>query len=397
MEAGVRLADLSRVRSLAVRRIHIVVLAVGLGAVAVALGFFWPFLAPSQVLRLPGVVEIQEVRLSSKIGGRVHMVYIQEGDEVQPEQELVLLEAPELEAQLEQAQARLRSAQADLTRALNGARPQEKEASAAGVEAARTRWLKFKTGYRPEEKDEAQGDLENALAAQKLAEFEMARAERLFAQRSMALDAYDAARSTLQQCQARVRTAQAHVTMMQTGYRQEERDEAEAQWQQAVANHHLLLEGVRWEEKAAAAARVEEARGRVQELRANLAEKVVRAPEKAVVQVLAVRAGDVVPPNQPLVRVLRASDLWVRIYVPETDVGKVYLQQPAAVTVDAYPDRRFSGEVIQVSAESEFTPRNVQSADERRHQVFGVKVRLADPQGVFKAGMAAEVTLPLRP
>src|SRR5262249_61381527 len=93
--------------------------------------------------------------------------------------------------------------------------------------------------------------------------------------------------------------------------------------------------------------------------------------------------------NQIVVRVLRADDLWVKVYVPETDLGRVRLGQKVEVSVDGYPGRHFAGTVEQVAAESEFTPRNVQSADERRHQVFGVKVRVANPDGMFKSGMAA--------
>src|SRR5262249_49962808 len=115
-----------------------------------------------------------------------------------------------------------------------------------------------------------------------------------------------------------------------------------------------------------------------------------------VVEVLSVRKGDVLTPNQTILRVLRADDLWVKVYVPETELGRVQLGQHVDVTIDSYPNRRFAGTVEQIAAESEFTPRNVQSADERRHQVFGVKVRVANPEGVFKSGMAAEVTLPLR-
>src|SRR5207248_7381023 len=156
-----------------------------------------------------------------------------------------------------------------------------------------------------------------------------------------------------------------------------------------------LEEGTRPEEKDESRARLAEARARLAEIEANLAEAVVKAPEPAVVEVLAVRKGDLVPPNQPVVRVLRADDLWVKVYVPETELGRVRLGQTVDVTVDSYPDQRFTGTVVQIAAESEFTPRNVQSADERRHQVFGVKVRVADPEGVFKSGMAAEVFLPL--
>jgi len=94
-------------------------------------------------------------------------------------------------------------------------------------------------------------------------------------------------------------------------------------------------------------------------------------------------------------RVLRAGDLWVKAYVPATELGKVRLNQKVSVTIDAYPGRFFEGTVQQVAAISEFTPRNVQSISERRHQVFAVKVLISDPQGVFHSGMAAEVVLPL--
>ena len=108
------------------------------------------------------------------------------------------------------------------------------------------------------------------------------------------------------------------------------------------------------------------------------------------------RVGDLVPPNQPIVRVLRAEDLWIKVYVPEPQLSKVQLHQKVQVRIDAYPDVPFEGTVIQVATISEFTPRNVQSIDERHYQVFAVKVRVENPHGIFKAGLAAEVVLPLR-
>ena len=126
-------------------------------------------------------------------------------------------------------------------------------------------------------------------------------------------------------------------------------------------------------------------------MQANLAEANVVAPEKAVVQVVSVRKGDLVPANQPIVRVLRADDQWVKVYVPETELGRVRLNEKVWVTCDADPGRRFAGTVFQISSESEFTPRNVQSVGERRYQVFGVKVRVEEGEDVFKPGMAANV------
>jgi multidrug resistance efflux pump len=194
--------------------------------------------------------------------------------------------------------------------------------------------------------------------------------------------------------------ALARVEMLKAGSRPEDIAEAAADLQRAKANLDLLLAGTRPEDIARAEALVVEARGRLHEVEANLAEALVRAPERAVVEVLAVRKGDLVPPNQPVIRALRADDIWVKVYVPETELGKVRLGQPVEVTIDSYPGERFAGTVAQIASISEFTPRNVQSVDERRHQVFGVRVRVPQPDDpakrVFKSGMAAEVLIPLQ-
>jgi multidrug resistance efflux pump len=136
--------------------------------------------------------------------------------------------------------------------------------------------------------------------------------------------------------------------------------------------------------------------GKLRELDAQLAEAVVRAPERAVVEVVAVRKGDVVAANHSVVRVLRADDLWVKAYVSEVDLGKVHLGHEVELTIDSFPSKRFQGVVAQIASASEFTPRNIQSVDERRHQVFAIKVRVDDPQGIFKSGMAADVWVQVR-
>lgn len=316
-----------------------------LAAILVALGFFWPFRRHSDQLRLPGVVEIQEVRLGSKVGGRVADVLVSEGDVVKAGQVLVRFEAPELEAQKAQLEAQLRSMEAEL--------------------------LKARNGPRPEEIRQARSELEAAQADVEWTRQEFARIERLLRTGGSDRAEYDAARAN--------------------------RDRAVGRSNSARARLDLLLAGTRAEDVADAEAKVAETRARIRQIEANLREAEVRAPERAVVDVLAVRKGDLVPANQPVVRVLRADDLWVRVYVPETLLGRVKVGQGARVTIDSHPDRTFAGTVVKVDAESEFTPRNVQSAAERRYQVFGAKVRVAEPGGVFKSGMAAEVVFDLVP
>ncbi len=188
----------------------------------------------------------------------------------------------------------------------------------------------------------------------------------------------------------------AKLDLLLAGSRQEDKDEAKAEMARLKANYDLLQAGTREEDKQAAKARRDEAKAKLAEVEANLAEADIKAPARALVEVLAVRKGDLVPPNTPVIRILYADDLWVKVYVPETDLGKINVGQAVKVSVGSYPGEELDGEIMQISSASEFTPRNVQSADERKHQVFGVKVHVKDPRGIFKSGMAAEVRIPLQ-
>lgn len=363
---------------------------------AAALGWYlWRWHNGNGALRLPGVVEIQEVRLGSKIGGRVADVKIAEGDIVEGGRALVEMEAPELQAQIEQQQARVAAAEADALKAHNGARQQEIDAAWAATLAASQRWQKAENGFRPEEIRQARDEVKAAEADLKLAREEFKREEQLLPTGGGKRADYDVARANLNRAEARHQAMQDKLDLHLAGTREEEKQETAAEFGRAWSNFDVLAAGNRYEDIAAADARAAEARGKLHELEANLAESVVKSPGKVVIEVLAVRKGDIVAPNQPILRVLGAADMWVKVYVPETELGKVRLGQDVDVAVDAYPDKRFGGKVVQIASVSEFTPRNVQSADERKHQVFGVKVRVTDPQGVFKSGMAAEVTLPL--
>lgn len=368
--------------------LSLIVLTV-LGGGATAL--WWYVNQKPTSLSLPGLVEIQEVRLSSKVGGRVDRTEVREGDMVQPGQPLVVFEVPELRTQLLQQQAKLAVAQAELDRTRNGPRYEEKENARAALAAAEARHQRLKAGFRVEEIEQAQAEFDSADAEWTNAQRDWQRARQLVMQRAMSQAEYDAMVGSHDRLKGRLTAARARLKLFKAGSRPEEVAEAAAEVERARASYELLKQGSRSEDIAAAEAKVAELEARVQELKVNMEEAVVRAPEKALVEVLAVRKGDLVAPNQPVLRVLRADDLWVKVYVPETELGKLRLGQSVEVTMDSYPGRSFQGEVYQINTVSEFTPRNVQSADERRHQVFGVKVRVADPQGVFKSGMAATV------
>jgi multidrug resistance efflux pump len=361
-------------------------------AAAAAAAWYWPGRSEPETLHLFGTVEVQEVRLGSKVGGRVTAVLVRESQIVEPGQPVATFDAAELTARRDQARARLAAAQATRAKADHGPLDEEVEEARAMAAAAKARLDRMEAGFRDEEKRQARSELDAALAELRSAEDEFARYERLPGvsgrEREAALAARDRARG-------RVKVAEAALDMMLRGNRPEEKAEARAEYERWKARYDLLRRGTREEDKAAAYAAAAEAEAALAEAETNLREATVIAPERCVIEVVAVRPGDLVQPGKPVVLAQRADDLWVKVFVPATELGKLLLGQGVEVAVDSHPGRRFPGQVIHIANVSEFTPRNVQSLDERRHQVFAVKVRVADPDGVFKSGMAAEVFVPL--
>lgn len=159
-------------------------------------------------------------------------------------------------------------------------------------------------------------------------------------------------------------------------------------------------------ERAASAANaqekaVEAAQMRVTQAKANLAgietqlkEMKVIAPGETTLEILSVKVGDVLPPNREVATLIVPGYLWVRVYVPEPWLGRIRLGEEVSVQVDSWPNEQFSGVIEQINRQAEFTPRNVQTVEDRIRQVFGVKVRLQNRDDKLRAGMSVDVTFP---
>src|SRR5437016_8920406 len=145
---------------------------------------------------------------------------------------------------------------------------------------------------------------------------------------------------------------------------------------------------------AAGKMRVAQARAQLADMDAQLAEMQVIAPADSILEVLSVKVGDVLPANREAATLLLTGHLWVRVYVPESWLGLIKLGEPVRVRVDSFPGKDFEGTVEQVSRQAEFTPRNVQTVEDRIRQVFGVKVRLPNTDDRLRAGMSADVYFP---
>jgi membrane fusion protein YbhG len=137
--------------------------------------------------------------------------------------------------------------------------------------------------------------------------------------------------------------------------------------------------------------RVTQARAQLADVEAQLAEMEVKAPTDSVLEVLSVKVGDVIPANREVATLLLPEHLWVRVYVPEPWLGLIKIGDHVRVRVDSFPGKDFDGIVEQVNRQAEFTPRNVQTVEDRIRQVFGIKVRLPNADDRLRAGMAADV------
>lgn len=348
-------------------------------------------------LRLSGTVEAQEIRIGSKAGGRVAQVLAREGDWVEAGAPIVRFETEELTTLLEQAEARVEQHRIRWERLTKGAREEEIAIARASSEAAKAGYEALQTWPRSEEVGQAEAALSASEAELASARATFTRLERLHRSGDISQQEFDAARFRVDQATARRRLEENRLTLLRNGARPEELRAAAERYQQAREAERLVRTGPRSEEIREARAQLTEAEARAAQIRVQLEEGQVTAPVRARVEVLPVRPGDLLQPGQVVARLLEPDQTWIRVYVPEPSLGLVRVGQSVEILVDSLEGRRFPGQIEQINSQGEFTPRNIQSRDERNHQVFGVKVRLLQLDGTLKAGMAADVEIPLQP
>lgn len=333
--------------------------------------------AQPQPLIAHGTIEARNIEIGSKIGGRVVEVPVREGDQVRSGQLLVRFEADEVAAQVEQALGRVREAEANVAKMKQGSRAEEiAEAQAAAADRGDA------NGFRSEEVAQARAELERARA-------ESINAERLY-NRTRELAATGAAsRQSLDDAEARLRAARALVASSAHAVAA-----AEGRLKAAAAVTRMTESGFRLEDLAASEAALEQARAQLREMQARLAERELRAPADAIVEVLDLQPGDLVAPNAIVAKLLKADELYAMVYVPETRLGEVRPGMVVGLRVDAFPGTVFDARVEQVRQQAEFLPRNVQTAAERVHQVFGVKLRLTGRAATLRPGLSVEAHFP---
>jgi HlyD family secretion protein len=206
------------------------------------------------------------------------------------------------------------------------------------------------------------------------------------------LDPFDL-NETLAQAQAELASYRAELALLEEGTRKEDIAEAKAALAEAVEALKLAEQGYRAEDIAKAAAQVAAAQAQVAAIKTRMNELAIAAPCDCVVEAIDLRPGDLVAPNAPSASVLDLSRMWVRACVPESRLGQIRLDQRVPIRADSFPDERFPGRITFIAQEAEFTPRNIQTPEERSKQVFRIKVTLEKGLDRLRVGMAADVLL----
>ena len=301
--------------------------------------------AERTAIRGSGIVEVTQVDAAFEVPGRMIERLVDEGAMVDGGEPIARLDEREYELQVARA--------------------------AAGKSAAEARYRMMLRGMREQEVDQALAALEAAESSLHFAQLEYERIAKLHAGGIVSQSEVDQTATNLTNARKARDRAAAQLAMLREGFRTEEIEEARARVAQAQAEQSLA------------------------EL--NLARCKLYAPMAGHVLSKSREPGEMVQPGTPIVTIGDLTRPWVNLYVGERDLGRVRLGMKAKVTVDSFPNDPFPGTVTFVADRAEFTPKNIQTPDERVKLVYRVKVEVETRDGALKPGMPADTVLPLEP
>jgi HlyD family secretion protein len=313
---------------------------------------------PANEIRATGHVEATEVRLAPEVGGRIVELAVDEGDRAEAGAVILRLDARDAELAVQRAKAERSQAEAQLKLLQAGSRREDINQAQAQAQAARD-------------------ELAAARAELASAEADLQRFEALLVanagsrkQRDDAATRRDVARERVEAAGSRVRAADENAARFRAGARREEIE--------------------------AARARVDAATAQVASVEETLNDTTLLSPIAGVVTEKLAEVGEVIAPRSPVVVVTDLANAWADVFVPEPIVPRIRLGQSATVFTDA-GGSGIPGKVSYISPKAEFTPRNVQTAEERSKLVYRVRISVDNKDGILKQGMPVEAVIPLHP
>ena len=347
-------------------------------------------------IRLSGNIEATTVEVSFRIPGRIALRAVDEGMAVTAGQLVARLDNADLVDEVRLREAELAGADAALRELTAGARRQEVARAEAEVGRAKAQLADLQAGARPQEIESARAVVERARADAEKARKDHERTESLLARQLISQSENDAARAVSEVAAARRKEAEEALALALAGPRKDQVEGARASLAEAEETLSLVKEGARRETIDQARARRRQAAEGLALAKTRLSYATVVSPLAGTVLSKNAEAGEYVAAGTPVVTIADLRDVWLRAYVPESDLGKVRLGQAVSVTTDSHPGKRYAGTVAFIAPESEFTPKSVQTQKERVKLVYRIKVTVANPAAELKPGMPADVQIPAR-
>ena len=382
--------------------VPILVLLAG-GALVYYFRYLRPALSDSDIAA-SGHIEVTEVDMSFRLPGHVSRLLVEEGDGLKKGALLAELEQTVLRARRDQAAAQIREFEARQASLILATKIKEDVVAAevrraeAGVSAAGARYQSLKTGSREEEIAEAAAARDRARTEWENRERDLERMKNLFERRIISVSQYDAARTSAEAARASYEAAEERFKLIKAGPRREMVLEGKANLAGSDATlsvaeaGRLEVEKMRLDLKALQA-QADYARAMLAAAEDDLANARLYAPFDGFVTVKDVEEGEFVQAGTPVITMAQLDRVWVKTYVPETRLGHVRLGQQAEVISDTFPGKTYPGTVTYISPRAEFTPKNVQTKEERVKLVYRIKVTLENPNQELKAGMPVDVHL----
>jgi HlyD family secretion protein len=385
------------------REIGVIAAAVVAAGLIYYFKFYMPSLSNGQI-KASGHIEVTEVDMSFRIPGHVAKLYVDEGMKPKKGEVLAELEQENIKARRDQAEAQLRELEAREASLALTIKIQDEVLDAeinrakAGVKAADARYQSLKTGSREQEIAEAAAARDQAKFESENRERDYQRMKELFSNHIISASQYDSARTSAEAARAAYDAALERYKLVKAGPRDELVREGKANLAGSSASLIAAEAGRKEVEKLkldlqALQAQRDQAKALLSIAEDDLKKSRLYSPFDGFVTVKDVEEGEYVQAGTPVITVADLDEVWVKTYVPETQLGKVYLGQKAEVISDSFPNKTYPGTVTFVSPEAEFTPKNVQTQEERVKLVYRIKVTLKNPKQELKPGMPVDVIL----
>jgi HlyD family secretion protein len=361
---------------------------------------------PGKAIPVSGNIELTEVNIAFKTSGKLMERTVDEGDVVKKGQVIARLDRDQLLAQREREAAGLNSALSQLAQAETSL-AWEKENTAADVEQRKAdlnsyqaRLQELKNGSRPQEIQEAKAAVDSAQSEYDRAKRDWDRAQTLYKNDDISTAQYDQYRNRWESSDAALKQAKERQALVLAGPRVEQIEAAAAQVQRALGSLRMAESNAleikrREQELTFRRSEIERAKASLALIDTQLSETVAVSPVDGVVLVKAADVGEVLAAGTTIVTIGDINHPWLRAYINETDLGRVKLGAKARITTDSYPGKVYEGLVSFIASEAEFTPKQIQTQEEREKLVYRIKIALTNPHQELKSNMPADAEIPL--